>query len=106
MFEKGDKNGKLLAYLTADAWKHTAIPCISSSEGTVVRDREGIMQAFVSYYSDLYYAIPPYEHQVLEDCAIVVLTVESQLLAIVNFYVLPPFRHKVLYKVLEKVATH
>lgn len=65
LFEKGDKNGKLLAYLAANARMHTAIPCIYSSGGTLVRDGESIMQAFVSYYSELFAAIPRYDSQVL-----------------------------------------
>lgn len=67
LFEKGDKNGKLLAYLTAETQTHAAIPCVYSLEGNIVSDREGIMQAFVAYYADLYSAIPPYDQQVLTD---------------------------------------
>lgn len=67
LFEKGDKNWKLLAYLTADARTHTAIPCIHSPEGTLVRDGEGIKRAFVSYYSELHAPVPSYEHQALVD---------------------------------------
>lgn len=67
LFEKGDKNGKLLAYLAAAARTHTAIPFIYSSGGILVRDGEIIMQAFVCYYSDLYTAIPKYDSQVLMD---------------------------------------
>ena len=37
--------------------------------------------------------------------AIVVLTVDSQLLAIANVYIPPPFNKEVLYLVLEKIAT-
>lgn len=36
---------------------------------------------------------------------IVIIDVESQLLAIANIYVPPPFKSDVLYTVLERVAT-
>lgn len=67
LFEKGDKDGKLLAILTADIRANTVVPCIYSSEGTLVKDKEGIMQEFVSYYSGPYSPIPPYDTQVLID---------------------------------------
>lgn len=54
VFEKGDKNGKLLALLTAGDTSPTVVPCIMSPSGQILRDGEDIIREFVSFYRSLY----------------------------------------------------
>lgn len=47
IFEKGDKNGKLLALLTAVDKPLTVVPCISSTFGVLLTDRDAILQTLI-----------------------------------------------------------
>lgn len=60
---------------------------------------------FILIHKKLTCAIDHVVTDALGRYAIVVMTVESQLIAIANVYVPPPFKNEVLYQVLEKVAT-
>lgn len=54
LFEFGDKNISLLAYLARPDYQLCNIPRIMNSEGVVVKQNKEIMEAFVTFYSTLY----------------------------------------------------
>lgn len=63
LFEKGDKNGKLLSMLVVDQRAPVSVPCIRSY-GEWVKDPETIMNNFVECYSGVYSPIPAYDETV------------------------------------------
>lgn len=66
LFDQGNKNGKLLAFLVADQRAQTNIPCIRRLQGALTTDPSDNMATFVKYYSTLYAPIPTYSKVELE----------------------------------------
>lgn len=65
LFDAGDKNGKLLAMLTADTYMPTVVPCVYGADGILRSSAEEVLQTFVDFYKSLYSPIPPYVNTAL-----------------------------------------
>lgn len=60
IFEFGDKNSRLLAYLEKPDYAPTCITSIYDQNGVEVSDSEGMLRAFTHFYKELYKScVPP-----------------------------------------------
>lgn len=65
LFDAGDKNGKLLAMLTADTYMPTVVPCVYGADDVLRSSAEEVLQTFVDFYKSLYSPIPSYDNTAL-----------------------------------------
>lgn len=66
IFEFGDKNSWLLAYLAHSQQAPTSIPRIYDAQMTLCTSQTEIANAFVTFYSDLYASMVDYRKQTVQ----------------------------------------